>query len=231
MVLQVLVSTNSDIRVRHRCTVGRDTREVGNLVLVISKVVVNLPEPVLGLDGLDADGGFDTGILQRTDVLPCLVAECRHGHGGRIVQQVGGLAVVPVDAGRQTLVEEAQIKTYIISGGGLPLQVGCEVVGTVEHAGARDGIETVGACRHRVGGNPGVVVVHVLLSGLTPAEAELQVAQGVDILEEVLVLDSPGQCHRGEQRPVVLEAAGAVVADGGCQVVLFVEDVVHTSEE
>ena len=97
LILEIAVGTNLDVRVGNGRAILRHTAQVGNLVLVVGDVIVEHPVELFALDGLPADAGLDTLVLERTDVLPSLVAVSREGLGGSIVQQVGSLALVEVD--------------------------------------------------------------------------------------------------------------------------------------
>ena len=167
--------------------------------MVIGEVVIHCPEEVFRLDGLDAERHLNTLVLQRTDVLPSLITESRQGHRRSVVQQIGSLTVIDIDAGSETLVEQTEVETNIIGCSGLPLQVWCIVVRTIEYAVTCHRIETVGTSANGVCRNPCIVAVHILLTSLTIAKTEFQVTQCIDVLQESLLIHLPCQCDRGEE--------------------------------
>ena len=180
--------------------------EFKNLVAVVGQVVVDGPQQVGGADGLPVQGHLDTGVAQRTDVLVECVAEVGHCREGSPVQQVGSLAIVPVDATTQALVHDTPVQTDVGGRCGLPLQLGVVNVGPSLGAVAADIIErTHAAVAHHVGSKVVVVADAFLLTGLTPTETQFQVAEGT-IFHEVFLVDLPCQGCRGEQCPVLLEA-------------------------
>ena len=79
-----------------RCTaVG----QLKDLVGVVSEVSADLPSEVLGLYRNGVDGKLDTSIAQATDVVNYKLCEvCTSGNLGFSIDQVGSLAVVPVNA-------------------------------------------------------------------------------------------------------------------------------------
>ena len=99
------------------------TEELGDFVLVVGEVVADAPIPVLGADGLPVNRHLNTLVLHRTDVRPNTVVEVGTCGSITFVEQVGGLAVVQVDATRDALVEESPVETDVGRRGGLPLQV------------------------------------------------------------------------------------------------------------
>ena len=109
------------------------------------------------------------------------------------IDEVGGVAVVSVDATRDAVVEEAPVESDVVGGGGFPLQFLVVVVGTVERTvvAGDERVEAVGSRALGVGGNPNVVADAVLLSGLTPAQAELGLAEIIYVLHQRFFLDFP----------------------------------------
>ena len=119
-----------------------ETTEVGRgsvigqfkyLVGVIGEVTADFPGEVLGLHRDGVDGELDTRVAQATDVVNhilCEVRTCRHLGLG--INQVGGLAVVPVDATVDAVVGEAIVETDVPGCGGLPLQVRVVGIGLQE---------------------------------------------------------------------------------------------------
>ena len=107
---------------------------------------------------------------------------------------------------------------------------------TIKHTGSRHRIESVGAGSLLIYGEIRIIAVldsrsKFLLTGLTPSEAELEVAESLDILEEGLLLDLPGECEGREEGPVLTETGRTVVTYGSSQEILVSVVVVGTSEE
>ena len=167
------------------------TSELGDLVVVVGEVVVQSPVPVLCINSNELDGSLETSVGHRTDVLCHLIAEvgCR-GDINRI-EQVGCLAIVPVEATADPAIEESPVKTQVIGCGLLPCQVGLESVRTGEIAVAHYIIVVLCARVHNVVGNVSVVGDTFLLTGHTPTSAELQIREPLDILKGVLILHLP----------------------------------------
>ena len=140
LIFEVFIGTDLDACVGDRSTIAGNTGKVKNLVAVVSEVVVQGPVPVLRTDHLPTDGRLNTHVAQRTDVLPCLVTECRESLCRSIVEQVFGLTIVPVNATSEALVKHTPVNTYIIGSGGLPLQLRSVVVRTIERTITISGI-------------------------------------------------------------------------------------------
>ena len=167
------------------------TSQLSDLVVVVSEVVVQSPVPVLCINSNELDGSLETSVGHRTDVLCHLIAEvgCR-GDINRI-EQVGCLAIVPVEATADPAIEESPVKTQVVGCGLLPCQVGLESVRTGEIAVAHYIIVVLCARVHNVVGNVSVVGDTFLLTGHTPTSAELQIREPLDILKGILILHLP----------------------------------------
>ncbi len=218
--------------------VGVGAHKLGNLVAVVGEVEIDVPAQVGSVDGLVADAGLDTGVAHAAYVAVGLVAEVAHGSHAGVVDQVGGLAIVPVDRATQLLVPQAPVETHVGRGGSLPLQCGVVGIGTGHGAVAHDIVErTLHAGVDCIVGIVAVVADAFLLAGLTPAQAQLEVAQCGSVLQEALLVDGPGQSGAGEVAPLLVvealepvEARRAVGTEGEGEEVALGIVVLHTSE-
>ena len=187
----------------HIVAVACATCQFVNLVLVVSYVVVHLPSEVLRYDRTNGCGELDTLVVQRADVVGLGILEVTaSGHIHR-VDQVSGLAVVVVEVEGQAVIEQAQVETCVPCGGLLPSEVRVIHIRTIGHAFVAQwiiGISLVG----RIGRNPRIVTNTFLLTGLTPAETEFEVIDGLDITQERLIIDTPSKSQRGEQAPTAI---------------------------
>ena len=201
--------TNGESAVQNLVVVSAAGHQLVNLVLVPSEVVADLPVPVFRLYGAPSSSHLDTGVVQRADVAGHLVREVgSHGNHNR-VDQVLGLTMIEVEVQGQTVVQDSEVQTGIPCGGLLPSQ--CVVVG-IRTIGAAIAVEQrivsalfVGCiCR-----NIRIVADSFLLTGDTPACAQLQVRKPFGVLQERLVVDFPSQGHGWEQAPLLVFAAVA----------------------
>ena len=193
---------------------GRDeitvisTDELGDLVLVVGDIVIHRPEPVAALDDLVIQSELDTGVAERSDIGSDLVAEVGTGCYVSCVDKVRSDTVVPVEASGKAVIGETEVETDIGRSRGLPVEVRV-IGGRAEKLSATgDRIESVGTAGLFINGEiriVGVLDVEFLLTGLTPSETELEVAESLDILEEGLLLDLPGECEGREEGPVLTE--------------------------
>ena len=173
---------------------------------------------VLELGGVGRRGGVDVG---------------RHGHRVVVEQVVGDLAV-GVDGDVKAVLQEAHVETHVELLGGLPLEFGVGVLRGLEACHPLSAGVEVAAVR-------GVVVVHGEravaaardVAGLTVADAQLHVGDGIDVLHELLVADGPAEGGGGEVGPLTVgtELAAAFVTEGEQHVVAVVVAVAHTAEE
>ena len=224
--------TYLDVCINNRSTILWYTIQVGNLVLVVSEVVCHGPEPVLGLDSTPGNSCFNTGILQGTDVLPCLVLVTCHRRKWSIVQQIGSLSVVPIYATRQSLIQDTPVQTYVVGRGCFPLQVRTVVIWSVKFTLTSNWIETICTCADRIRWNPLIIADRTsLLTSLTITQTELQVRQPVSVLQECFFVSLPCKSEWWEPCPVLLETWRTIITNGCCQEVTVEQCVVGTSEE
>ena len=210
MCLGIVAGTGGD-STRSNEIVFITADELCDFVLVVGDIVIHRPEPVAALDDLVIQGELDTGVAERTDVGCDLVAEVGTGCHISGIDKVRSDSVVPVEASGKAVIGEAEVETDVSSRGGLPVEVRIVCGRTIKHTGSRHRIESVGAGSLLIYGEIRIIAVldsrsKFLLTGLTPSEAELEVAESLDILEEGLLLDLPGECEGREEGPVLTEA-------------------------
>ena len=122
MSLSCNTSTTTDTTCWNEVALIVATYQLGNLVLIVGKVVVNGPVPILSLNRLSTDGNLDTLILHRSDVSHHGVLEVRTSSYVSAVQQVGSLTQISIDAESDSLIQNAEVQTDVISISCLPLQ-------------------------------------------------------------------------------------------------------------
>ena len=200
--------------------------------MVPRDVIADIPGEVLGDDWLGVNRELNTVVLHRTNVLCQYGTEVRTYRDGHRVQQVGGLTIVAIEAGRDAVVEETEVETCVPCSRCLPFQVW--VVGIRTHGVVVCATEGVLGIRVTDDIERGVaeVATDILLTSLTPAEAELELIPPCEILHELLFVDLPGQCHRGEVAPVVVlrELRGTIGTERCRQHVAVEQRVVQTTE-
>ena len=149
--------------------------QLGDLGLVVGGVEAYGPAPVHGLDGNSVDLELYTLVGKVADIGVQIVGEVGSCCHGSVVEQVLGVSLVEVDRAGDAVVDESEVETYVVGRRGLPLKVGV----VSERSDRHD--DVVPEEVHRlVGvvlvGREGRVVsgLEVLLSGLSPAEPELE---------------------------------------------------------
>ena len=204
-------------------------REAGHLIGVVAHVERDVPTPVLGADDVGCNLKLDTLVLYRTHVgnLAGDERRCRHIDAE---QQVIGLLVVPVEAATDAAVEETKVKSDVVLGGLLPLQVGIRILCWQDDgdlvAAYQIAVRRSCQCVERL------VVADFLVAGDTEAVAKLQVVHGFPA-PEMLLADAPRCCCRREEAPLVVgtESARSVATHGSCEQVAVVVVVVYASVE
>ena len=204
-----------------------DTRAVG------ADVVAHIPRQVLGLDRGSIDAELKALAGDVTDIREDAVREVSTGRRGDLVQKVAGLLLVEVERTRETPLDEAVVKTYVVGSRLLPVDV--RIVGSwAQHIVVLVAELIRRRIRaERVEGEVGVVPDTILLTRDTVAETELEVIDPRDILEEVLLIHTPSQRQSGEDTPAVLpaEARRAVGTHCSGEEVAVHEAVVQTAVE
>ena len=159
-----------------------------------------------------------TDILQRG-------AETGDVGDGHVLQQVPGVAVEPLDATAEAVVEEAELEGHVGRVAGLPGEVG---VGRVDQAATRAFHILIAVAGKRT---PAVVAARQRTVD-TVGSAETEIAQDILVLEERLVADAPGTGHRPEVTPAGsgTQTGAAVPAEAGRHVVLVVVVVFGAGE-
>ena len=203
MGLDVTTCTCADTTSLYIVVVVVASYELINLVLVVGEVVCQLPTEVGSLDRTNSSSKLETGVVQRTDVAGQLVAEVATCRDKYCVDQVLGLAVVPVEVEHQTVAQEAQVETGVPGSGLLPGKVGIDCIRTIGC--------TVGECDvivcvvnvWSVGSDVGIVADTFLLTSDTPTQTQFHVVDRLNILQEALFLHLPCKSYRWECTPLV----------------------------
>ena len=140
---------------------------------------------------------------------------------------------VEVDRTVEATIEEAVVETDIGGSGLLPLDLGI-VGGRLVHIVPLIAEEVLRLIAAEIVDRLIAVVGNaVLLTGHTISETKLQVADGLHLLEEGLLLDLPCQSDGGEDTPAILgcEAGGSVGTNRRCYEVAVEERVIDTTIE
>ena len=150
-----------------------------------------------------------------------------------IEQQVFGVAHEVIQRDVQAVVEEAQVEADVGLFVGFPLQVGVDFgclgkasagyVTTIVQPVVHDAVRRY-LVHGEVGGVSGV-------TGLSPSHSYLQVAEEVEVLDEVFFGCTPGQGEGGESTEAIArtEFGGAVATDSCREEVLIHERVVDAA--
>ena len=151
---------------------------------------------------------------------------CRHGS-----YEVLRLARVEIERTRDAVLEKSEVEAHVPRVGGLPLEV--------RHVSLRSvslypcTVDESLRTRSTVCVDRQVVVVaaHLLLTRNAVRSAQLEVAQHLVLLQELLVANGPAQTYRREGAPTVVasEARAAVATHCSRQQIASVERVVHTT--
>ena len=206
---------------------------MGELVAVEADVEVGIPLEIAG-EVLRADAELPTLVLDVAAIVGEAGSSCRTCRQGDSHKHVGGLLVVVIYGEGQTAAEHSQVETYVGLRGGLPrqlriaqgrLRTGRHGIGIVTFAKP---LETIDA----VGSEVRVVAQSALVTGLSPAATNLEVVEPVDILQELLLRDTPGSRERGEVAPAMTgsEFRRTVGTEVGREQIGVLEVVAQTSE-
>ena len=214
-----------------KCIVGTCCK-FGNLVVVPSYIVVDLPCEVLGYYRTCVDRCFYTIVAKRTDVLNQVVTKvgtCCHRYRA---DKVGCLTVVVFHATIDAALQEAPVETGIVGGCLFPLQV------AVIYFRTKCVVSLVTDCvlcilvTGHIAWQVVEVVTDVLLSGYTPTQTQLQFIECIAVSQELFFAYLPCQTYCREFAPtVVLREARRTVETHCCGEQVAIEKcVVQTSE-
>lgn len=184
---------------------------------------VGRPAEVLGADVHRRNFEFEPVEADRTDVLHGRAVSRRIGQRD-VEEQVFRLLAVIVGGHAQAVVEERHVETDVELLGLLPRQA--EVGQRRSERSARTGIDA----RHAVS-TERVVIIDVVVTRQTVAQAEFQLVELLDVPELLLGNDPAGR-NSGEIAPAVIlgEERRTVGAHGEAQHVFLLVVVVQTSE-
>ena len=178
--------------------------QVVNVVLIIGEVVGHLPVQVLGNDWADSSHDLDTGIVEFTNVAVHLCTEVGTCGNVDVVDQVCGLAVVPVSTEAEAVVQERDVETYIIGRRLLPRQLRIVNAGAYRLTIAEEGIVSVVVVSRESGDVIEVAnASKVLLTGLTISQTDFQVADSVVVAQESFFFHTPGKGGGREVAPLM----------------------------
>ena len=173
--LHVIADTTADASCLDSC-IGRIVIgcQLGDTVVIVREVGPDGPVPVLSLKGDTAYLKLDTFVNQATDIGYQVVGQIGSRRDRNLVKQIRCFPIVKIQGTVESAVKESVINTHVVSGGGLPFQIGIVTVGldgddhlTVEHIHTSVGVV-------HIGGESRVVSrIEVLLSCLAPAQTEL----------------------------------------------------------
>ena len=209
--------------------------ELGDAGILEGDVSADAPVPVGSFHGDYVQGEFNTLVNQVSDVLDENVGKVLAQRHGGTVEQVEGVAVVHVHTGSDAVAPQTQVQTDVPGFSGLPLDILVERLGS-QHVH----IGTTHVITHFLRGGASIefliriiVATDILLTGASPAQTEFEGAYGIHILEEVLILDVPGESGRREETPLIAlgETGRAVSADRCGEQILGSDGIIHAAEE
>ena len=121
--LDVVSGTSGDSTgLDSRMVVGR-SGQLGDLVMVVSGVDTDCPTRVGTLDENGIEVNLHTQVLKVTDVGGEEVGEVGSCGYRDVVDKVGGVPLVCINREGQPVTYESEVHTYVVSRGGLPLEV------------------------------------------------------------------------------------------------------------
>ena len=157
------------------------------------------PNEVLALDDIETNGYGEAAVVGSTDVHRYRRYTCRCRLLYRDEFRIG-LADVVVESERQTIVEHKCVQTEVVCLRTLPLQV---VVAPLRNHGCKTKrVWITGVVIVNVVGKLGV---NVLVARITECIAQLEVADKLVALEEVLVVDIPCHTYRVSGRERIVD--------------------------
>ena len=175
LCLDVTTSTSRDTSCWYEIVWIATTIKVRNLIIVIGEVVIHCPVEVLSVHCQPVETCFNTHIIHRTNVAHHLITEVRTCWYGCIVEQVAGLTIVPINATSEALLENTPVKSYVVRGSCLPLQVWIVCLWTSQRTITSDWIVRFITFIHFVYSKVIIVADTLLLTSHTPAETKFQV--------------------------------------------------------
>ncbi len=176
-------------------------RKFGDLVAVARSVEANFKVGRCVVHQHEVHRSFDTVVGHRTYVGQNAVGEVGARRNGHNAQEVVGVLLVHVNATVDAALQEAVVHSDVGRSGLFPLQVVVVGVRAQDVHPVVAKLVLRGSCAVAVVGDVAVVVVDVLLTGQTVAQAHLQVAEERLAREDVFLQNVPSQCRRGEQTP------------------------------
>ena len=221
---------------------GRDTvvrivgsGQLGELGALEGTVQADRHVPVAGTDRDEVERKLEALVPDGANVGQQGVGEVDTERDIHAVEQVLGVTLIPVEGSRDPVFQEAEVETDVLGGGLFPLDVRI-VGGRSQIVAVAEVAHVIAACH--AGGNAGtrdvrIIGTDILLTGHAPPQTDLHGGNLVDLLDEVLFSQVPGQRYGREETPAVLrrETGGRVVTKGERKQITALEGVIETSEE
>ena len=193
-----------------------------------------------------ADVELETFVLYLASVNPLTGALAHHTDTWHEYQNVLGLFEVPLERSIQGVTEHAEVHTEVGLCGGLPFQVVVTQLVTFETAWqSLSAVATLDVVAGTVAlsAEASLAIValvdgiasyvgNLLVTSLTPRCSQLQVVQPVDVLHELLLVDTPSSTYRweGTVAVVLAETARTIITHGQAEQVAVSIVVVQLAE-
>ena len=149
-----------------------------------------------------------------------------------VLQQVERLLIIEVYGKVDLVLQEAHVDTHVVLVRGFPpqIRVGRSTPGQTGIAALQGTVDRIVRNRQIISRCIGS---NRLVTGLSVAQPEFQVAENVQVLNEFLFRGTPCECSRGEVRPLIArsELAGAVTTERRREQVTAHEVVVYSAKE
>ena len=198
--------------------------ELQNLVFQRGTHHRDVPAPVARRDDVGAQRDVETAVDDAAHI-GVIAREAERNSHRVLQQQVGGLAVIPLDGARKA-VEQAEFDADVQVAVLLPRHV--PVLDRVDHRTRLVGVRIV----HVVERLPGVVGAEVVVALHAVAGFERDVVDPAHVAQEFLLRDTPRSPHRPEGSPAVLllETRRGVHAEARREIVTVGEVVVDAAQ-
>ena len=199
-----------------------------NGVLVVREGQRSIPREVLRNDILRIDCQVDTHILCLAGIDHHRFIARRHGQTGA-QQQVATTVDIELGRNGNALFQETEVETHVERLVGLPLQVFIrnDTRSITRHQSIAHG------SKHGTEQCQTVIAAYAVVSCQTVTDAELQVGEDIELLDEFLLTQTPGGRYGRENAPLVVgtELGRAVGTQSSTQQVLVLIVIVDTGEE
>ena len=211
--MDIFVAITGNTGISHRDVIDREglVGEFLDNVLVVRQIQGRIPFEIFSLDRHSVDRHLDSPVIDITDIGGHGSERITVGRDRIIVDQVACVLVVELDCTIQAAIEECEIQSDVEHASPLPFQIWIRVVGGGQGMLVRRvavGVGIVEPTGDTVGLDCRVSVEAQRVTADTITRPEFQVVEQVQVLDEILVAQSPCGRERGEGRPAVVASEG-----------------------